>query len=142
MRHAATEKRKQQNNDHDETPRAARPPAAPGPTRPTIDIENWLARYLSGTEKCHCNTAVRNRSSRGKRRGEARERSFMRTCGAEKLPKLVIEVEFDPERTGCFAERQLRFGLVVDGAVIKTSIQMGRPARGTQTSGRVRVSSW
>ena len=36
----------------------------PGPIRPTIDLENWLARYLSGTEKCHCNTVVRNRSSR------------------------------------------------------------------------------
>ena len=37
----------------------------------------------------------------------------------------MVEVEVDAERAGCFAERQLRFGLVVDGAVIKTSIQMG-----------------
>ena len=62
--------------------------------------------------------------------------------GAEKLQLFVVEVEVDAERAGCFAERQLRFGLVVDGAVLKTSIQMGRPARGTQTSWRVRVSSW
>ena len=38
----------------------------------------------------------------------------------------MVEVEVDAERAGCFAERQLRFGLVVDGAVIKTSIQMGK----------------
>ena len=36
----------------------------------------------------------------------------MRTCGAEKLPWLVIKVEVDAERAGCFAERQLRLGLV------------------------------
>ena len=53
----------------------------------------------------------------------------------------MVEVEVDAERAGCFAEWQLRFGLVVDGAVIKTSVQMGRPARGTQTSRRVNLKS-
>ena len=41
----------------------------------------------------------------------------MRTCGAEKLPWLVIEVEVDAERAGCFAERQLRLGLVGEEAI-------------------------
>ena len=34
LRHAATEKHKQRNNDHDETPRAARPPPDPSDGRP------------------------------------------------------------------------------------------------------------
>ena len=38
----------------------------------------------------------------------------MRTCGAGKLPWLVIEVEVDAERAECFAEQQLR--LVVSSA--------------------------
>ena len=42
----------------------------------------------------------------------------MRTCGAEKLPWLVAEVKVDTERAGCLAERQLRLGLVVDGAIV------------------------
>ena len=78
----------------------------------------------------------------GERRGEGRERSFTRRCGAEKLPWLVVEVEVDAERAGCFAERQVRLGLVVDEAVPETRNRLGAPARGTQTSGRVRVSSW
>ena len=57
------------------------------------------------------------------RRGEGRERSFVQTCGAEKPPWLVVEVEGDAERAECFSERQLRLSLVVDGAAIaKTSI--------------------
>ena len=66
----------------------------------------------------------------------------MRTCGAEKLPWLVVEVEVDAERAGCFAERQVRLGLGVDEAIPETRDRLGSPARGTQTSGRVRVSSW
>ena len=48
----------------------------------------------------------------------------MRTCGAEKLriPWLVIEVEVDAERAGCFAERQLRLGLVGEEATPETSV--------------------
>ena len=41
----------------------------------------------------------------------------MRTCGAEKLPWLVVEVEVGAERAGCFAERQLRLGLFIDEAI-------------------------
>ena len=64
----------------------------------------------------------------GERRGEGRERSFMRKCGAEKLPWLVVEVEVDAERAGCFAERQVRLGLVVDEAIPETRDRLGRPA--------------
>ena len=45
----------------------------------------------------------------------------MRMCGAEKLPWLVIKVEVDAERAGCFAERQLRLGLVGEEATPETS---------------------
>ena len=45
----------------------------------------------------------------------------MRTCGAEKLPWLVVEAAVDAERAGCFAERQVRLGLVVDEAIPDTS---------------------
>ena len=44
----------------------------------------------------------------------------MRTCGAKKLPWLAIEVEVDAERAGCFAERQLRLGLVGEEAIPET----------------------
>ena len=64
---------------------------------------------------------VRHRS-----RGEGRERSFMRTCGAEKLPWLVIEVEVNAERAGCFAERQLRLGLVGEEAIPETRASKGK----------------
>ena len=56
----------------------------------------------------------------------------MRTCGAEKLPWLVVEVEVDAERAGCFAERQVRLGLGVDEAIPETRDRLGSPARGTQ----------
>jgi len=82
LRHAATEKRKQQNNDHDETPRAARPPVRP--------VRRSISRIGSLVIWAALKSAIAIRSwgigVRGKRRGEARERSFMRTCGAEKLP--------------------------------------------------------
>ena len=44
----------------------------------------------------------------------------MRTCGAEKLPWFVIEVEVYAERAGRFAERQLRLGLVGEEAIPET----------------------
>ena len=70
----------------------------------------------------------------GERRGEGRERSFTRRCGAEteKLPWLVVEVEVDAERAGCFAERQVRLGLVVDEAIPETRDRLGSPARGSR----------
>ena len=78
----------------------------------------------------------------GERRGEGRERSFMRRRGAEKLPWLVVEVEVDAERAGCFAERQVRLGLVVDEAIPETRDWLGSPVRRTRTSGRMRVGPW
>ena len=78
----------------------------------------------------------------GERRGEGRERSFTRRCGAEKLPWLVVEVEVDAERAGCFAERQVRLGLVVDEAIPETRDWLGSPVRRTRTSGRMRVGPW
>ena len=78
---------------------------------------------------------VRHRS-----RGEGQEsevRSFMRTCGAEKLPWLVIEVAVDAERAGCFAERQLRLGLIGEEAIPETR----RPAERTKARLRVRIGT-
>ena len=99
---------------------------------------------MSGAEKCHCSSVVR--SSQFTVRDVGREGSEVSRegveCGAEKLPWLVVEVEVDAERAGCFAERQVRLGLVVDEAIPETRDRLGSPARGTQTSGRVRVSSW
>ena len=66
----------------------------------------------------------------------------MRRCGAEKLPWLVVEVEVDAERAGCFAERQVRLGLVVDEAIPETRDWLGSPVRRTRTSGRMRVGPW
>ena len=66
----------------------------------------------------------------------------MRTCGAEKLPWLVIEVvEVDAERAGCFAEPQLRLGLVGEEAIPETRDQLGRPAERTKARLRVRISA-
>ena len=79
---------------------------------------------------------VRHRS-----RGEGRERSSMRTCGAEKLPWLVIEVEVDAERAGCFAERQLRLGLVGEEAIPETRDRLGRPRERTKARLRVRIGA-
>ena len=66
----------------------------------------------------------------------------MRRCGAAKLPWLVVEVEVDAERAGCFAERQVRLGLVVEEAVPETRDWLGSPVRRTRTSGRMRVGPW
>ena len=65
----------------------------------------------------------------------------MRTCGAEKLPWLVIEVEVDAERAGCFAERQLRLGLVGEEAIPETRDRLGRPAERTKARLRVRIGA-
>ena len=65
----------------------------------------------------------------------------MRTCGAEKLPWLVVEVEVDAERAGCFAERQLRLGLVGEEAIPETRDRLGRPAERTKARLRVRIGA-
>ena len=65
----------------------------------------------------------------------------MRTCGAEKLPWLVVEVEVDAERAGCFAERQVRLGLGVDEAIPETCDRLGRPAERTKARLRVRIGA-
>ena len=65
----------------------------------------------------------------------------MRRCGAEKLPWLVIEVEVDAERAGCFAERQLRLGLVGEEAIHETRDRLGRPAERTKVRLRVRIGA-
>ena len=41
---------------------------------------------------------------------------------------LVIKVEVDAERARCFAERQLRLGLVGEEAIPETHDRLGRPA--------------
>ena len=65
----------------------------------------------------------------------------MRTCGAEKLPWLVVEVEVDAERAGCFAERQVRLGLGVDEAIPETCDRLGGPAERTKARLRVRIGA-
>ena len=65
----------------------------------------------------------------------------MRTCGAEKLPWLVIEVEVDAERAGCFAERQLRLGLVGEEATPETSASKDPCERTPIANERAKVSS-
>ena len=68
---------------------------------------------MSGAEKCHCRSVVRR--SQFTVRDVGREGSKVPCEGAElteKLPWLVIEVEVDAERAGCFAERKLWLGLV------------------------------
>ena len=65
----------------------------------------------------------------------------MRTCGAEKLPWLVIEVEVDAERAGCFAERQLRLGLVGEEATLETSALIDPCERTPIANERAQVSS-
>ena len=77
----------------------------------------------------------------GERRGEGRERSFTRRCGAEKLPWLVVEVEVDAERAGCFAERQVRLGLVGEEAIPETRDRLGGPAERTKARLRVRIGA-
>ena len=41
------------------------------------------------------------------------------------------EAEVDAERAGCFAEQQLRLGLVVDGATPETRDRFGTPVQRT-----------
>ena len=66
----------------------------------------------------------------------------MRTCGAKKLPWLVIEVEVDAERAGCFAERQLRLGgLVGEEAIPETRDRQGTPVETTTGSPTVRFGA-
>ena len=65
----------------------------------------------------------------------------MRTCGAEKLPWLVVEVEVDAERAGCVAERQVRLGLGVDEAIPETCDRLGGPAERTKARLRVRIGA-
>ena len=66
----------------------------------------------------------------------------MRTCGAEKPPWLVvIEVEVDAEQAGCFAERQLRLGLVGEEAIPETCDRLVRPAERTKARLRVRIGA-
>ena len=77
----------------------------------------------------------------GERRGEGRERSFTRRCGAEKLPWLVVEVEVDAERAGCFAERQLRLGLVGEEAIPETRASKDPCERTPIANERAQVSS-
>ena len=43
-------------------PSCARPPVRPV-RRPTTDLGNWRARWLSGTKKCLCSSVERNGSS-------------------------------------------------------------------------------
>ena len=70
----------------------------------------------------------------------------MRTCGAEKLPWLVIEVEVVAERAGCFAERQLRLGLVGEEAIPETRDRLGSPSptmiggRGSRSGGQLQIA--
>ena len=88
---------------------------------------------MSGAEKFHCSSVVR--SSQFTVRDVGREGSEVSCEGAElrteKLPWLVVvvEVEVDAERAGCFAERQVRLGLVVDEAIPETRDWLGSPVR-------------
>ena len=65
----------------------------------------------------------------------------MRTCGAEKLPWLMTEVEVDAERARCFAERQLRLGLVGEEATLETSALKDPCERKPIVNERAQVSS-
>ena len=56
--------------------------------------------------------------------------------GAEKRQWYEGEVEGDAERAGCFAERQLRLGLVVDGVTPEYVASDGTPAERTKGSGQ------
>ena len=65
----------------------------------------------------------------------------MRTCGAKKLPWLVIEVEVDAERAGCFAERQPWLGLVGEEAIPETRDRLDAPLERTKGSPTVRFGA-
>ena len=51
------------------------------------------------------------------------------------------EAEADAERAGCFAEQQLRLGLVVDGATPETRDRFGRPLERTTERFRTRIGA-
>ena len=61
--------------------------------------------------------------------------------GAEKLQWYEGDVEADAERAGCFAEQQLRLGLVVDGATPETRDRFGRPVERTTERFRTRIGA-
>ena len=61
--------------------------------------------------------------------------------GAEKLQWSVGEAEVDAERAGCFAEQQLRLGLVVDGATPEIRDRFGRPVERTTERFRTRIGA-
>ena len=54
--------------------------------------------------------------------------------GAEKLQWYEGEVEVDAERAGCFAERLIRLGLVVDGVTSEYGAWGGTPVERTKGS--------
>ena len=49
------------------------------------------------------------------------------------------EAEADAERAGCFAEQQVRLGLVVDGATPETRDRFARPVGRTAERFRIRT---
>ena len=61
--------------------------------------------------------------------------------GAEKLQWYEGEVEADAERAGCFAERQLRLGLVVERATPETRDGSGTPVERTKERLRTRIGA-
>ena len=61
--------------------------------------------------------------------------------GAEKRQWYEGEVEGDAERAGCFAERQLRLGLVVDGVTPEYVASDGTPVERTKGSRSVRFGA-
>ena len=61
--------------------------------------------------------------------------------GAEKLQWYEGEVEVDAERAGCFAERLIRLGLVVDGVTSEYGAWGGTPVERTKGSPPVRFGA-
>ena len=61
--------------------------------------------------------------------------------GAEKLQWHEGEVEVDAERAGCFAERQLRLGLVVERATPETCNGSDAPVEWTKERLRTRIGA-
>ena len=68
-------------------------------------------------------------------------RSYVWLYGAKKLQWSVGEAEADAERAGCFAEQQLRLGLVVDGATPEYGAWSGSPVERTKWSQTVRFGA-
>ena len=61
--------------------------------------------------------------------------------GAEKLQWCEGEVEVDAERAGCFVERELRLGLVVERATPETRDASGSPVERTKERLRTRIGA-